>query len=178
MIKNITALIVVATLSTGVMASLTKTKIEVLKDPTVKQLEKAREILTEAIEAKKNGDLAKFQSKLKKAKKYQQKRKASKTYNAAFLATLMDSHKVNYFVEILDDDFSELRYEVMIDKTCFVGTVKEANKLLTKMLSTDVLNYDEEWYANSRVKNNKEILVDLVDGPNEYTSTSSIFKCK
>ena len=103
MIKNITALIVVAILSTGAMASLTKTKIEVLKDPTVKQLEKAREILTEAIEAKKNGDLAKFQSKLKKAKKYQQKRKASKTYNAAFLATLRDSHKVNYF-EILNDE--------------------------------------------------------------------------
>lgn len=175
--KNLFYTIAITIYSLGASANLSTTEIETLTDPSINQIKIAIEILNEAIDAKEAGKEAVFKSKLAKANKFQKKQKKIVKYNTAFLTTAGESTELNYFGGLLSGDFDELRYEVMIEDTCFVGDSKEANKLLTAILTTDALNYDELWYENSRVKSVKEILIDQVDGPNEYKTTYSIRKC-
>lgn len=157
-------------------AGLTTTKTMVTKDPSAKQIEVAIKILTEAVAAKKAGNEKAFKAKLEKAKKYQEKYQATKVFNAAFIAKV-GKKKINYFEDIEFNDYSDLRYDVMITETCFNGDVAEANKLLSQMVKDDVLNYDEEWFDNNKVKNANTISIDFVDGPNEYSEARKISKC-
>ncbi|MCB0349689.1 MAG: hypothetical protein KDD38_00815, partial [Bdellovibrionales bacterium] len=69
------------------------------------------------------------------------------------------------------------RYDVQVENTCFNGTTKEALSLLKAILLTGFLNYDEEWYANPKIQG-QNILIDMVDGPNDITETLQILPCK
>ena len=158
--------------------SLKKTAVIEYKDPTVKQLEVAKQMIDEAIALKKKGKLTQFRAKLEKAQKFQKKYKSQRIYNAAFVATLKDGTEVNYF-NMNEDDIDQLRYETMVSETCFNGMVVEAAILFNHIAkNTDMINYDEEWYENARVQSRNSIKIDLVDGPNEYTTELAITRCK
>ncbi len=157
-------------------AGLATTKTMVTMDPSTKQIEVAIEILAEAITAKKAGNDKVFKAKLEKAKKYQEKYQVLKVFNAAFIAKV-GKKKINYFEDIEFNDYSDIRYDVRVTETCFNGDVAEANKLLSQMISDDVLNYDEEWFDNNKVKNANTISIDFIDGPNEYSEARKISKC-
>lgn len=158
------------------MAGTATTTITVLEEPSTSDINKAIALLQDAADAKNSGELVVYREKMKRALDYQKKQRKTKAYSAAFIASINNS-VVNYF-EVLDVDFDELRYEVMVNDTCFTGDVDQANSLLEQMIASDKLNYDEEWFDNSRVNNTNELFVDLVDGPNEYTETLSILRCE
>lgn len=155
--------------------SLTSTLVKISVGPSKAQLETARQILKEAIEALEEGDEELYKEKLKKAKHFQKFQKKNQTINAAFI-TEEDSQKINYFSELYDS-FSSIRYDVMIEETCYVGKIEDAIKLLEIVIDQDGLNYDEQWYE-SPVAAGKVIEIQAVDGPNDLQDTREIKACK
>lgn len=151
--------------------TLKTTDIKISTAPSASQLETARSILLEAIEAQESGNTNLFLEKLSKAKRFQEFSLATKTYKAAFI-TMYDTTKINYF----SDD--EIKYEVNIEDTCFVGAVDEAVALLGTAIKQSAIGSDELWYENPRIKNSRSITVDLVDGPNDLRTQVTVKSCK
>lgn len=151
--------------------TLKTTDIKISTAPTASQLEAARAILLEAIEAQEAGNTGLFLEKLSKAKRFQEFSRVTKTFKAAFI-TMYDTTKINYFSN------DEIKYEVNIEDTCFVGAVEEATSLLSAAIKQSALGSDELWYENPRAKNGKSITVDLVDGPNDLRTRVTVKSCK
>lgn len=150
--------------------TLTSTDLEISKAPSLEQLQLAREALLEAIRAKQSGDDSLFIEKLNQAEKLQQFQTGIKTFRAAFILQ-HDRTKLNYFSE------DEIRYDVNIETTCYAGDIKEAMALLKTALKYNLIGSDELWYENPRTQG-KDILMDLVDGPNNLRDEVSIQPCR
>lgn len=155
---------------TNAATNLNSTDMTVTVPPSEAQLNTARAILAEALEAKKAGNTKLFLEKLELAKKFQEPKRVKKTFKAAFI-TMYDTTKINYFSN------DEIRYEVNIESTCFNGEVDEALALLEVAIETAAIGSDELWYENPRAKQNKLIL-DLVDGPNDLRNQVSVKACR
>ena len=133
--------------------------------------------MNEAIQAKEDKNTEGFRGILDNAQLLLQKQQDFQQYKAAFL--FVDGElKLNYFEDVEQDEYAELQSEILLEETCFVGLSTEATKLLATILITNgVLIYDEVWYENVRKQDEKTILVDIVDGPNETRESVKILSC-
>ncbi|MDD0853850.1 hypothetical protein HBN50_12130 [Halobacteriovorax sp. GB3] len=167
--KFITFFISIALTHTA-SANLETTTLKFVDSASIEQMDIARELLDEAIDAKKNEELIKYKDRLKRARALL----ASKTtheieFSSSFLANL-DGELFNFFED------EDLRYEVLFEESCYKGTKEEALKLLKVVIEQDLLNFDEQWYENPR-ESSEGIIVDFTDGPNDFQTSFHLFEC-
>ena len=156
-------------------STLYKTEVSVQSGPSLNSIDKALLNLKEAKKAFIAKEIKTYKLLVSKAKEDLESVDKKLVYKSAFI-TSYSSKMVNYFDSNLMNN-TDIRYEVMINETCFNGHILSAKALLAKMIESDALNYDEVWFDNPVVKNNT-IFIDMVDGPNEYIETLKINSCK
>lgn len=173
--KKLVIIMVFSSLPAFAKSSLFKTDITVMNGPSIQSMEVAKMDLDKAIKALASKEISTYKSLVKSAKLKLESVEKKLTYNSAFI-TSFRGKMVNYFSEELRDE-SDIRYEVMINETCYKGSIYSAKALLDKLTQTDAMDYDEMWYENPVIKDNN-LFIDMVDGPNEYSETLKIKACK
>ncbi|MBI4042703.1 MAG: hypothetical protein HY391_04415 [Deltaproteobacteria bacterium] len=166
MFRSLSLFGLMATFSFSVMADGPRTVIEVTAPPTPKQVRTALNILQEALTAKDEEQI--YEQKISRARNYLENRLVKRTFAAEILCD-----GKNAFDEDTSCDFSSISEE----EVCYNGKIDVATNLIRLALTANHWNWDEEWVENPRIRSGK-ILVDLVDGPNEYSDTVEIPACE
>lgn len=173
--KFILLLLTMVSFSTLANASLNSTSVIVKTVPGIDSILSAQLNLVKAVESFKAKDNKRYKVLIEQTKSLLEEVEKKIVYKSAFIA-FYNGQLVNYFDAIIKD-YSDIRYEVMINETCFRGSIKSAKSLLDKMIEMELLNYDEVWYANPEIKDGS-LYIDMIDGPNEYSENLKIKICK